>query len=68
MAGQSLALLVGVPLAAWMGTWLSWRGVHQVVAGVAVLGLVVAYRWKSGWAVPVLIGLAGLIGAAMLGR
>lgn len=37
MAGQSLALLVGVPLAAWMGTWLSWRGVHQVVAGVAVL-------------------------------
>ncbi len=37
MAGQSLALLIGVPLAAWIGTWLSWRGVHQVVGGVAVL-------------------------------
>lgn len=39
-----------------------------VLAGVAVLGLVVAYRLKSGWAVPVLVGVAGLIGAVMLGR
>lgn len=39
-----------------------------VLAGVAVLGLVVAYRWKSGWAVPTLVALAGLIGAGMLGR
>lgn len=37
MAGQSFALLLGVPLAAWMGSWLSWRGVQQVVAGIAVL-------------------------------
>jgi chromate transporter len=39
-----------------------------VLVGVAVLGLVVAYRWKSGWAVPALVALAGLIGAGMLGR
>lgn len=37
MAGQSMALLVGVPLAAWIGAFISWRGVHQVVGGVAVL-------------------------------
>jgi len=37
MAGQSLALLVGVPLAAWIGTSIGWRGVQQAVAGVAVL-------------------------------
>jgi chromate transporter len=39
-----------------------------VLAGVATLGLVVAYRWKSGWAMPVLVALAGLIGAGMLAR
>ncbi|SDB69507.1 MFS transporter [Belnapia rosea] len=37
MAGQSLTLLLGVPLAAWIGASLGWRGVNQVVAGVAVL-------------------------------
>jgi predicted MFS family arabinose efflux permease len=37
MAGQSLALLVGVPLAAWIGSSIGWRGVNQVVAGVAML-------------------------------
>ncbi|MBW6398386.1 MFS transporter [Roseomonas sp. HJA6] len=37
MAGQSLALLVGVPLAAWIGSFVGWRGVNQVSAGVALL-------------------------------
>ncbi len=37
MAGQSLTLLVGVPLAAWIGSFIGWRGVHWVVAGIAVL-------------------------------
>ncbi|MBR0652895.1 MFS transporter [Roseomonas terrae] len=37
MAGQSFALLVGVPVAAWIGTSIGWRGVNQVVAGVALL-------------------------------
>lgn len=36
MAGQSLTLLVGVPLAAWIGTYVGWRGVNLCVAGVAL--------------------------------
>jgi len=44
MAGQSLTLLVGVPLAAWIGAFVGWRGVNLCVAGVALtaaLGLFV---------------------------
>ncbi len=37
MAGQSLTLLLGVPMAAWIGASLGWRGVNQVVAGIALL-------------------------------
>jgi predicted MFS family arabinose efflux permease len=40
MAGQSLALLVGVPLAAWIGSSIGWRGVNRVVATVAVLAAI----------------------------
>jgi predicted MFS family arabinose efflux permease len=40
MAGQSLALLVGVPLAAWIGSSIGWRGVNRVVASVAVLAAI----------------------------
>jgi predicted MFS family arabinose efflux permease len=36
MAGQSLTLLVGVPLAAWIGAYVGWRGVNLVVAGVSL--------------------------------
>ncbi|HZH45682.1 MAG TPA: MFS transporter [Roseococcus sp.] len=36
MAGQSLTLLVGVPLAAWIGAYVGWRGVNLCVAGVAL--------------------------------
>lgn len=36
MAGQSLTLLVGVPLAAWIGAFIGWRGVNQCVAAVAL--------------------------------
>ncbi len=35
MAGQSLTLLVGVPLAAWIGVFIGWRGVNLCVAGLA---------------------------------
>lgn len=35
MAGQSLALLVGVPGAAWIGSFIGWRGVNFCVAAVA---------------------------------
>jgi predicted MFS family arabinose efflux permease len=37
MAGQSLALLVGVPLAAFMGAFIGWRGVNLAIAGIALL-------------------------------
>ena len=36
MAGQSLTLLVGVPLAAWIGAAIGWRGVNLCVAVVSV--------------------------------
>lgn len=37
MFGQSLSLLLGVPLAAWIGTFIGWRGVSLSVAAIAVL-------------------------------
>ena len=39
MAGQSLTLLVGVPMAAWIGSFVGWRGVNLCVAGIAVAAL-----------------------------
>jgi predicted MFS family arabinose efflux permease len=47
IAGQSLALLIGVPLAAWIGAVIGWRGVHYCVAVVtlvAALGLYASTR------------------------
>ena len=37
MSGQSLTLLVGVPLAAWVGSWIGWRGVNVCIVGLAVI-------------------------------
>ncbi|BDG70078.1 MFS transporter [Roseomonas fluvialis] len=37
MAGQSLSLLVGVPLAAWAGSVIGWRGVSLSVGAIALL-------------------------------
>ena len=36
MSGQSLTLLVGVPLAAWLGAWIGWRGVSLAIAGLGL--------------------------------
>jgi predicted MFS family arabinose efflux permease len=36
MSGQSLTLLVGVPLAAWVGSRIGWRGVNLCVAALAL--------------------------------
>jgi MFS transporter, DHA1 family, inner membrane transport protein len=50
MAGQSLALLLGVPLAAWIGASVGWRGVHLCVAGAALaaaIGLAATARRRS---------------------
>ena len=37
MSGQSLTLLVGVPLAAWLGAWIGWRGINVCVSGLALI-------------------------------
>ena len=37
MSGQSLTLLVGVPLAAWVGSWIGWRGVNVCIAVLALI-------------------------------
>jgi predicted MFS family arabinose efflux permease len=37
MSGQSLTLLVGVPLSAWVGSWIGWRGVNLCIAGLALV-------------------------------
>ncbi len=37
MSGQSLTLLVGVPLAAWVGSWIGWRGVNVCIAALALI-------------------------------
>ncbi len=37
MSGQSLTLLIGVPLAAWVGAWIGWRGVNLCIAGLALI-------------------------------
>ncbi len=39
MSGQSLTLVLGVPVAAWLGSAVGWRGVN---VSVAVLGLIAA--------------------------
>ena len=40
MSGQSLTLLVGVPLAAWVGSWIGWRGVNVCIAVLALITVV----------------------------
>lgn len=47
MSGQSLTLLVGVPLAAFIGSSIGWRGVNQcvaVLAGVSALAMLATTR------------------------
>ena len=36
MSGQSLTLVVGVPLAAWIGSMIGWRGWNVCMAGLAL--------------------------------
>ncbi|MFK7894048.1 MAG: MFS transporter [Granulosicoccus sp.] len=37
MSGQSLTLLIGVPFSAWLGAMIGWRGIHVVLAGLALV-------------------------------
>lgn len=53
MAGQSLTLLIGVPMAAWIGSYIGWRGVNVSVAAIALLaalGLLATTWGHSGGA------------------
>ena len=50
MAGQSLTLLVGVPMAAWIGSFIGWRGVNLCVGGIAVAALIGLAFTTSGQA------------------
>ena len=36
MSGQSLTLLIGVPVAAWVGSSIGWRGVNVCIGGMAL--------------------------------
>ncbi len=51
MAGQSFSLLLGVPLAAWAGSHVGWRGVSLSVGAIAVaaaLGLFLSTLRPAG--------------------
>jgi DHA1 family inner membrane transport protein len=61
MSGQSLTLLVGVPIAAFLGAFIGWRGVNLCIAGLAAMaaiGLLVttarggAVRYPAGFRPP----------------
>ncbi len=39
MSGQSLTLLFGVPMAAWLGGIVGWRGIHIGLAGLALVAV-----------------------------
>jgi MFS transporter, DHA1 family, inner membrane transport protein len=56
MSGQSLTLLIGVPLSAWLGAYVGWRGVHQGLAGLAVAAAVFLFFVTT---VPALTTAAG---------
>jgi MFS transporter, DHA1 family, inner membrane transport protein len=40
MSGQSLTLLVGVPIAAFLGAFIGWRGVNICIAGLAAVSAI----------------------------
>lgn len=43
MAGQSLTLLVGVPLSAWLGAKIGWRGIHVALAMLALVAAIAMF-------------------------
>jgi predicted MFS family arabinose efflux permease len=47
MAGQSLTLLIGVPLAAWIGAGVGWRGVNLCLAALTVMAAIAMYITTS---------------------
>lgn len=54
MLGLTTATLVGVPLAAGLGQWLGWRSAFTLVGAIAVLAVLLVWRW-----IPALPAAAG---------
>jgi DHA1 family inner membrane transport protein len=55
MSGQSLTLLIGVPLAAFVGSMIGWRGVNLCIGGlsaISALGLLATTRGQPRSARP----------------
>jgi len=48
MSGQSLTLLVGVPLAAFVGSMIGWRGVNLCIGGLAAVSAVSLFATTRG--------------------
>jgi MFS transporter, DHA1 family, inner membrane transport protein len=53
MSGQSLTLLVGVPLAAWVGSSIGWRGVNFCIAALALASAIGLLATTAGGTDPV---------------
>lgn len=81
IGGQSLALLLGVPAASWIGSFVGWRGVSVAIAGcsfaVAVATLrvfpaaparLVAAGAGAGMAAALRPGILALLGASIAER
>ena len=45
MSGLTIATLVGVPIAAWMGQHLGWRAAFILVAAIAALACILVHRF-----------------------
>ncbi|MCD2511238.1 MFS transporter [Comamonas endophytica] len=45
MMGLTTATLVGVPLAAGLGQWLGWRAAFALVGAIALLAVLLVWRW-----------------------
>jgi DHA1 family inner membrane transport protein len=43
ISGQSLTLLIGIPLAAWLGAYVGWRGVNVAIAVIALVAALLAF-------------------------
>jgi len=66
IGGQSLALLVGVPMASWIGAFIGWRGVSLVVGGcTAVVAGATAVLVRGGGGAAVAKPVRGGIRAAL---
>lgn len=45
MLGLTVATLVGVPIAAGIGTWLGWRAAFVIVGAIGTLTALLVWRW-----------------------